>query len=130
MNFTLGSSWPTYQPLSANRVRLPLRILTGSVHKAPASLAIAWYLWLQPLQSSSLAELGATAPVATLVPVFAVAAEVDAPAAPVRLSWQMTAAAIAGTSSSRHLRPLAGGEPRPDLIDGFCHGQDVRMGQA
>jgi hypothetical protein len=67
------------------------------------------------------------APVATLVPVFAVAAEVDAPAEPVRLSWQMTAAAIAGTRSSRHLRPLAGGDPSLDLADDLLGGQGERM---
>ena len=99
----------------------------GSVHRAPASFPIVWYLWLQPLQSSSLAEFGATAPVATLVPAFAVAAEVDAPAEPVRLSWQMTAAATAGTSSSRHLRPPAGGDSRPDLVEGLRGDQGERM---
>src|SRR5215468_4190763 len=117
-----------YQPLSENRVALPLRILMGSVHRAPASFPIVWYLWLQPLQSSSLAELGAMAPVATLVPAFAVAADVDAPAEPVRLSWQMTAAAIAGTRSSRHhLRPPADGDPCPDLVDDLLGDQGERM---
>ena len=106
---------------------LPLRILIGSVHKAPASFAIAWYLWLQPLQSSSLAELGATAPVATEVPVLAVAAEVDAPAEPVRLSWQMTAAAMAGTRSSRHLRPRAGGDSGLDGAEVLLGDQGERM---
>ena len=99
----------------------------GSVHKAPASFPTVWYLWLQPLQSSSLAELGATAPVATVVAVFAVAAVADAPAEPARLSWQMTAAAIAGTSSSRHLRPPAGGDSRPDLVEVLHGDQGVRM---
>ena len=74
MNFTLGSSWPTYQPLSMNRVALPLMTLIGSVHRSPACSPTAWYVLLQPLQSSSLTGLGATAPVAT---VLAVAAEAD-----------------------------------------------------
>ena len=107
---------------------LPLMTLIGSVHRAPASFATAWNFLLQPLQSSSLAELGATAPVATVVAVFAAAAEADAPAGPERLSWQTTATPIAGTSSSRHLRhPPGGGDPRPDLVEGLLDDQGERM---
>jgi hypothetical protein len=34
----------------------------------------------------------------------------------------------AGTSSSRHFRRAAGGDPRPDLAEDFRDDQDVRMG--
>ena len=81
------------------------------MHRSPASFLTVPYSGLQPLQSSSLTGLGATAPVAT---ALAVVAAVAAPAVPVRLSWQMTAMPIAGTSSSRHFRLPAGGDPRPD----------------
>src|ERR1700755_1577390 len=91
----------------------------------PAIFLTVPYFGLQPLQSSSLTALGATAPVATVV---AVLAEVDAPAGPVRLSWQMTAAAIAGPRSSRHpLRPPPGGDPCPDLVDDLRADQGERI---
>ena len=57
----------------------------------------------------------------------AVAAAVAAPAVPVTLSWQTTAMPIAGTSSSRHFRPRAGGDPRPDLADDSRPDQGMRM---
>src|SRR5215472_15206353 len=90
----------------------------------PAIFLTVPYFELQPLQSSSLTGLGATAPVATVV---AVLAEVDAPAGPVRLSWQMTAAAMAGTRSSRHLRLLSGGDPCLALVDDLRDDQGERM---
>ena len=114
MNFTLGSSWPTYQSLSMNRLALPLTTLIGSVHRSPASFLTVPYFALQPLQSSSLTGFGATAPVAA---VFAVVVAAVAAAEPVTLNWQMTARPIAGTSSSRHFRPPAGGDPRPDPVE-------------
>ena len=58
---------------------LPLRIFIG---RCTSSAATARYFWLQPLQSSSLAEFGATAPVAA---VLAVMAAVVALAEPVTL---------------------------------------------
>src|SRR5208282_704415 len=100
MNLTLGSSWPTYQWLSTNRSAWPLTILIGSVHRSPASFLTVPYFALQPLQSSSLVGFGATLVTAALAVVAAVAAT-----EPVTLSWQITARPIAGTSSSRHLRP-------------------------
>jgi hypothetical protein len=36
----------------------------------------------------------------------------------------------AGTSSSRHFRRAAGGDPRPDLVGDFRDDQDLRMGHA
>jgi hypothetical protein len=75
MNLTLGSSCPTYQPLSMNRLPLPLTTLIGSVHSAPASFLTVPYFLLQPLQSSSLTGLGATVPGAR-----AALATVEAPA--------------------------------------------------
>jgi hypothetical protein len=38
-------------------------------------------------------------------------------------------AQTAGTSSSRHLRRAAGGDPRPDVVGDFRDDQDVRMGE-
>jgi hypothetical protein len=35
----------------------------------------------------------------------------------------------AGTSSSRHFRRAAGGDPRPDLAEDFRDDQDLRMGE-
>ena len=127
MNLTLGSSCPTYQLLSMNRSALPLTTLIGSVHRSPASFLTVPYFALQPLQSSSLTALGATAPVAAVVAVFVVAAAVAATAEPVTLNWQMTAKPSAGTSSSRHFRPPAGGDPRPDLLDDPRPAQGMRM---
>ena len=75
MNLTLGSSWPTYQPLSMKRCALPW---IGSAHKSPASFLTVPYFALQPLQSSSLVALGGTVPVAAVVAVLAVAAAVAA----------------------------------------------------
>ena len=51
------------------------------------------YCALWPLQSSSLALLGAMLPVVT---AFGVVTAAAAPAVPVRLSWQTTATPIAG----------------------------------
>ena len=130
MNLTLGSSCPTYHLLSIKRPALPFLMLMGSVHRSPASFLTVPYLALQPLQSSSLTALGATAPVATVVAVvavFAAVAAVAATAEPVTLNWQTTAKPSAGTSSSRHLRPPAGGDPRPDLLDDPRPAQGVRM---
>ncbi len=42
MNLTLGSSCPTYQPLSMNRLPWPLTTLMGSVHRSPPSLLTVW----------------------------------------------------------------------------------------
>jgi hypothetical protein len=116
MNFTLGSSWPTYQPLSANRVALPFSTLIGSVQKAPASAATVLYLGLQPLQSSSLTLFGATEPVAASVFAVVVAAIVAEPA---KLSWPMTAMLRAGTRSRRHDGHRRGepGGIKPDIAD-------------
>ena len=83
MNFMLGSSWPTYQPLSLNRLALPLVTLIGSVHRSPASFRTVPYLLLQPLQSSSFTCFGAIAPLAAVLALAAAAAGV-APAEPLR----------------------------------------------
>jgi hypothetical protein len=42
MNFTLGSSWPTYQPLSMKRWADPLTTLIGSVQVTPAFFLTVW----------------------------------------------------------------------------------------
>src|SRR5579862_309170 len=99
-NLTLGSSWPTYQPLSTNRLALPLVTLMGSVHSSPASLFTVPYDLLHPLQSSSLTGLGATLPVAAVVAFADVAAEAPE-AAPARPNWQTTATPRATTSNPR-----------------------------
>ena len=111
MNLTLGSSWPMYHLLSLKRKCFPLTTVTGSV-QVTRELPDRAYFGLQPLQSTSLTGLGAMLPV---VAAFAVAEAVAAPAVPVKLSWQMTATPIAGTSNSRHFRPPAGGDPRRNL---------------
>jgi len=59
--------------------------------------------------------------------VVAAVAAVAATAEPVTLNWQMTAKPSAGTSSSRHFRPPAGGDPRPNLVDGPGPAQGMRM---
>src|SRR6516162_9882455 len=127
MNFTLGSSWPMYQPLSLNRVALPLRTLIGSVQKAPASAATVLYLGLQPLQSSSFAAFGLTEPVAVSVLAVVVAAIVAEPAKP---SWAITAMPRAGTRKRRHDRQRCGepGGANPDIADRADDpGADLRM---
>src|SRR5713226_5965649 len=88
----------------------------------PATLRTVPYFGLQPLQSSSFTELGAT-----LVTAVVLVARVAAPALPVMVIWQMTAAPIAGTSSSRHLRPAPGGDPLPSLAADRRDDQGVRM---
>src|SRR5215472_1368735 len=127
MNFTLGSSWPMYQPLSLNRVALPLRTLIGSVQKAPASAATVLYLGLQPLQSSSFAAFGLTEPVA--VSVFAVlVAAIEAE--PAKTSWAMTEMPRAGTRKRRHDRQRCGepGGANPDIADRVDDlGADLRI---
>src|SRR5712692_5213780 len=132
MNLTLGSSWPMYLLLSSKRAGCPCSNPRTSVQNMPASCATAWYLWLQPLQSTWLTGLAGTAPVATDVPVIAAVAAVAAvaaPALPVIVIWQMTARPIAGTSSSRHLRPPPGGDPRPNRAEEPRADQGVRMRQ-
>src|SRR5947209_10927774 len=111
MNFVLGSSWPTYQPLSMKRLPLPLVTRIGSVHRSPASRRTVPYFLLQPLQSSSLTLFGVTAPLAAVFALAAAAVAVAvAPAEPLTVSWKMTAMPMAGTTKSRHLRqPACGG---------------------
>ena len=92
-NLTLGSSCPTYQPLSTNRLPFPSTTLIGSVHRSPASFLTVLYALLQPLQSSSLVAFGATVPAAS-----AVLAVVDAPA--------MAALPARPSSPARQRRPL------------------------
>ena len=60
MNLMVGSSWPTYQPLSSNRVALPLTILIGSVQSMPAMSLTVRYALLHPLQSISPSLFGLT----------------------------------------------------------------------
>src|SRR5579875_993256 len=123
MNLTLGSSWPTYQPLSMKRCALPLTILIGSTHRSPASFLTVRYSGLQPLQSSSLTGFGATpaAPAARAAPAALAAAE------PVRLSWATTATPSTGTSIAHHLRRPPGGEPPPDRVEDPRADHGVRM---
>jgi hypothetical protein len=59
MNFTLGSSCPTYQPLSMNRdAFFPALRSTGSVHSDRMAGRTDLYFGLQPLQSTSLTAFG------------------------------------------------------------------------
>src|SRR5579864_1754991 len=61
MNFTEGSSWPTYQPLSMKREAWPFWLMVmGSVHNSFMAGRIDLYLALQPLQSRLFTLLGAT----------------------------------------------------------------------
>jgi len=87
MNLMVGSSWPTYQPLSTNRPGLPLaEWLIGSVQFMPASSLTDRYVLLHPLQSISPSLFGLT-PAFVVLALFAASdAAVDAPAEPVRLS--------------------------------------------
>ena len=124
MNLTLGSSCPTYQWLSMKRSPLPSTTLIGSVHVSPACFLTDPYFGLQPLQSTSLTGLGATAPA---VSAFAAAVVVAAVAEPVRLRLQTTAMPITGTSSNRHFRLPASGDPRPNLVDDPRPAQGMRM---
>ena len=95
MNLTLGSSWPTYQPLSMNRAAfLPGRRSTGSVHSPRIAGRTDLYFGLQPLQSSSFTAFGA-------IPADPPPTRV-ADAGPARASWPMTTATAGGTSAARH----------------------------
>jgi hypothetical protein len=67
---------------------------------------VVWVGWSRPPAAFAAAEAPAAGPNATSSPVQA-----------------------AGTSSSRHLRRAAGGDPRPDLAEDFRDDQDVRMGE-
>src|SRR5882757_5370245 len=63
MNLTLGSSCPTYQPLSSRRDALPWALMwIGSVHSDRIIVRAGAYFGLQPLQSTSLPDLGAIGP--------------------------------------------------------------------
>ena len=67
---------------------------------------VVWVGWSSPPAVFAAAEAPAAGPNATTSPVQ-----------------------TAGTSSSRHLRRAAGGDPRPDLAEDFRDDQDVRMGE-
>jgi hypothetical protein len=67
---------------------------------------VVWVGWSSPPAAFAAAEAPAAGPNATSSPVQA-----------------------AGTSSSRHLRRAADGDPRPDLAEDFRDDQDVRMGE-
>jgi hypothetical protein len=109
MNFTLGSSCPTYQPLSMNRAAFfPGLRSTGSVHSDRIAGRTDLYFGLQPLQSTSLtafgiipadaalprpgAEFPPRSPRVLLAPV--------ADAGPVRVSWQAMTATVMVTSAA------------------------------
>ena len=95
----------------------------GSVHRSPASFLTVPYL--APAVAVKLVDrIGA---MLTVIAAFAAAEAVAAPAVPVKLSWQMTATPIAGTSSSRHFRPPAGGDPRRNRVDDPRPAQGMRM---
>ena len=66
---------------------------------------VVWVGWSSPPAVFAAAEAPAAGPNATTSPVQ-----------------------TAGTSSSRHFRRAAGGDPRPDLAEAFRDDQDVRMG--
>ena len=68
---------------------------------------VVWVGWSTPPAVFGVAEAPAAGPNATTIPVQ-----------------------TAGTSSSRHLRRAAGGDPRPNLVEDFRDDQDVRMDQA
>jgi hypothetical protein len=68
---------------------------------------VVWVGWSSPPAVFAAAEAPAAGPNATTSPVQ-----------------------TAGTSSSRHLRRAAGGDPRPNLVEDFRDDQDVRMGKA
>src|SRR5579875_2922938 len=129
MNLTLGSSCPTYQPLSVNRWPWPLTTLIGSTHRSPASFLTAVYLALQPLQSRPPpVKPGVEGVTVAVVSAAALAAPtVLAAAEPVRLSWATTAIPSTGTSSSHHRRHPPGGELLPDLAEDPRADQGVRM---
>src|ERR1035437_8680402 len=128
MNLTLGSSCPWSQPLSTNRWALPLTVLTGSVHRSPASFLTVLYCGLQPAPSSSFVALGVTVPAAPAAgAVLAVVEALATPVMPARLSWHMTATPSIGISSSRHLRQPADCAPRPNLGDERCPDQGIRI---
>src|SRR5437879_13299448 len=72
---------------------------------------VVWVGWSTPPAVFAAAEAPAEAPAAGPNPT----------SSPVQ---------TAGTSSSRHLRPAAGGDPRPNFAEDFHDDQDVRMGEA
>ncbi len=105
MNLTLGSSCPTYQPLSVNRAAFfPGLRSTGSAHSARMAGRTGLYFGLQPLQSTSLVAFGAIPAAAGRRWAAAPVARV-AEAGPARASWAtmtMTAADIsAGRQTGR-----------------------------
>ena len=67
---------------------------------------VVWVGWSSPPAAFAAAEAPAAGPNATTSPVQ-----------------------TAGTSSSRHLRRAARGDPGPDLAEDFRDDQDVRMGE-
>jgi len=84
-------------------------VLGGSGADVPYRDAepVVWVGWSSRPAAFAAAEAPAAGPNATSSPVQA-----------------------AGTSSSRHFRRAAGGDPRPDLAEDFRADQDVRMDQA
>ncbi len=57
-----GGSLPKFHTHEVTWEPSALTTLIGSVHRFPASFLMVPYLWLQPLQSSSLTGFGAIAP--------------------------------------------------------------------
>jgi hypothetical protein len=84
-------------------------VLGGSGADVPYRDAepVVWVGWSSPPAAFAAAEAPAAGPNATTSPVQ-----------------------TAGTSSSRHLRRAADGDPRPDLAEDFPDDQDVRMDEA
>ena len=109
MNFTLGSSCPTYQPLSMNRAAFfPGLRSTGSVHSDRMAGRTDLYFGLQPLQSTSLTAFGSMPADAALprpgaewpprCPWVLLAPVADA--GPLSTSWQAMTATVTGTSAA------------------------------